>query len=94
MSCAGIDRQQWFQWTHHLANQPSTSNQWNAAFDHILSLLVKVEPIGPDAGVHGSPVKEALYHLEEGGSRGKLIPEWQCEEGRPLEDVVNHGNIL
>lgn len=89
-SCAGIDRQQWFQWIHRLANLSSTSDQRNAAFYHILSLLVKVETIGPDASVHGSSVKEALDHGQEGGSGGKLMPEWQVEERGSLEDVVNH----
>jgi hypothetical protein len=73
-----------------LSRKRATSDEWDAALDHVFGLFVEVEPVGANAGVDGSAVEETFDHLEEGGSGGEGVSEVAVEECGSLEDVVDH----
>ena len=64
-SCAGIDKQQWFQEIRHLIYPKCTSNKGNTALDNVLCLLVEVQTITSNASMNSCSIEKALHHFQE-----------------------------
>ena len=62
-----------------LSRKRATSDEWDAALDHVFGLFVEVEPVGANASVDGGAVEETFDHLEETGSGSERVSELTVE---------------